>query len=35
MIWEPFALAVVFGVTISAGIYFIFMWPSREPPDDE
>lgn len=35
MIWAPFALAVVFGLTISAGIYFVAMWPSAEPPADD
>ena len=34
MVWEPFALAVVFGLLISAGIYFIVMWP-QVAPDDE
>lgn len=34
MVWEPFALAVVFGLLISAGIYFIVMWPQVAPDDD-
>jgi hypothetical protein len=28
-------LSLVFGLTISAAIYFIFFWPAVEPPDDE
>lgn len=35
MVWEPFALAVVFGLIISAAIWFVFVWPRREPPDDD
>lgn len=35
MIWAPFVLAVVFGLLISAGLYFMFFWPSREPDDGE
>ncbi len=34
MVWGPFILAVVFGILISAMIYFIFLWPSREPDDE-
>jgi hypothetical protein len=34
VVWEPFLLAVGAGLLISAGIYFIFVWPSREPPDE-
>jgi hypothetical protein len=34
MVWGPFILALVFGVLISATIYFIFLWPSREPDDE-
>jgi hypothetical protein len=30
VIWEPFALAVVFGLVVSAGLYFVLMWPSVE-----
>lgn len=30
MIWEPFALAIVFGLVVSAGLYFVIMWPSVE-----
>ena len=33
MVWEPFALALLFGLLISGGIYFIFVWPRIEPPD--
>ena len=35
MIWEPFALAIFFGLLVSAGLYFIFLWPGREPDDDD
>ncbi len=28
-------LAVLFGLAISTGIYFIFLWPEREPLDDD
>jgi hypothetical protein len=35
MIWEPFAIAVVLGLIVSAGIYFIFLWPQSEPDEDE
>lgn len=34
MVWEPYALAVVFGLVVSAAIYFVVMWPQVEPPDD-
>ena len=30
-----YLIAVAFGLTISLGIYFIFFWPAREPPDDD
>lgn len=36
MIWEPFLLAVVLGLIVSAGLYFAYLWPSVEPaPIDE
>jgi hypothetical protein len=35
MVWEPYALAVVFGLIVSAAIYFVIMWPQVEPPDDD
>ena len=35
MVWEPFALAVLFGLLISAGIYFVGMWPQVAPDDDD
>ena len=35
MTWAPIALAVVFGLIVSAGIYFTMMWPDVEPHDDE
>ena len=34
MTWAPFALAVVFGLIVSAGIYFTMMWPDVEPLDE-
>jgi len=30
----PIIIALVFGVTISLGLYFIFYWPGREPDDE-
>jgi len=33
VIWEPFLLAVAFGLVVSAGIYFAVMWPRVEPED--
>lgn len=35
MVWEPFALALLFGLIISGGIYFIFVWPRIEPEDPD
>lgn len=35
MVWEPYALAVVFGLAVSAAIYFVIMWPQVEPDDDD
>jgi hypothetical protein len=35
MVWEPYALAVVFGLIVSAAIYFVIMWPQVEPPVDD
>lgn len=34
VVWEPFALAILFGLLVSAAIYFIVMWPQVEPDDD-
>lgn len=31
----PLVIAVLFGLTISLGLYFILLWPSREPEDGE
>jgi hypothetical protein len=31
VIWEPFILALVLGVIVSAGLYFAYLWPSVEP----
>jgi hypothetical protein len=30
-----YVIALVFGAIISLGLYFIFFWPAREPPDDD
>jgi hypothetical protein len=35
MVWEPYALAVVFGLVVSAAIYFIVMWPATEDELEE
>ena len=35
MIWEPFLLALVLGIIVSAGLYFAYLWPSVEPVDEE
>jgi hypothetical protein len=35
VIWEPFILALVLGIIVSAGLYFAYLWPSVEPVDDE
>ena len=35
MVWEPFLLAIGFGLAVSAGIYFAILWPQVEPLDDE
>jgi hypothetical protein len=35
VVWEPFALALLFGLIISGGIYFIFVWPRIEPEDPD
>lgn len=35
VVWEPFALAIVFGLLVSAAIYFIVMWPQVAPDEDE
>jgi hypothetical protein len=34
VIWEPFAMALVLGLLMSAGLYFAYLWPSVEPDDD-
>ena len=31
----PYVIALVFGALISLGLYFIFFWPAREPPDED
>ncbi len=35
MIWEPFLLALVLGLVVSAGLYFAYLWPSVEPVEEE
>ena len=35
MVWEPYALAVVFGLVVSAAIYFVVMWPAVEDDLEE
>jgi len=36
VIWEPFVLALVLGLIVSAGLYFAYLWPSVEPdPEGE
>jgi len=35
VVWEPFALAIVFGLLVSAAIYFIVMWPQVAPDEDD
>jgi hypothetical protein len=30
VIWEPFILALVLGIIVSAGLYFAYLW--QEPP---
>ena len=35
MIWEPFILALVLGIIVSAGLYFAYLWPSVEPVDPD
>lgn len=34
MIWEPFVLALVLGLVVSAGLYFAYLWPSVEPIEE-
>lgn len=34
MVWGPFYLAVIFGLMVSAVLYFVLLWPSREPDPD-
>jgi hypothetical protein len=31
VIWEPFVLAVILGLVVSAGLYFAYLWPSVDP----
>ena len=34
MIWGPFVLALALGLIVSAGLYFAYLWPTAELPDD-
>ena len=34
VIWEPFVLALLLGLLVSAGLYFAYLWPSVEPRDE-
>lgn len=29
------ALALIFGLIVSALLHFVFIWPRQEPPEDE
>ena len=31
----PILIALVFGALISLGLYFVFFWPAREPPEED
>ena len=35
VIWEPFVLALVLGLIVSAGLYYAYLWPSVEPLDPD
>ncbi len=35
MTWAPLALAILFGLIVSAGIYFTMMWPDVEPKGED
>jgi hypothetical protein len=35
VIWEPFLLALVLGLIVSAGLYFAYLWPSVEPAEED
>jgi hypothetical protein len=35
MVWEVYAIALVLGLVVSAGLYFALIWPAHEPPDDD
>ncbi len=34
MVWGPIYLAIAFGLLVSAMLYFVFLWPAREPADE-
>lgn len=33
MVYAPLLIALVFGLLVSATIYFVFYWPDVEPDD--
>jgi hypothetical protein len=35
VLWEPFLLALVLGLVVSAGLYLAYLWPSVEPVEEE
>ena len=35
MIWGPFLLAVALGGLVSAALFFAYLWPQREPAEEE
>jgi len=35
VIWEPFVIALVLGLLVSAGLYYAYLWPSVEPLDPD
>jgi hypothetical protein len=35
VIWEPFILALVLGIIVSAGLYFAYLWEAPASVDDE
>jgi hypothetical protein len=35
MVWEPFAIALVFGLATSGMLYFVLVWPGREPEEPD
>lgn len=35
MLWDPIVIALTLGLVISGGLWFIFIWPGQEPPDED